>query len=119
MKNRFGWCALAVVLLARVVAADTARYEGTFAGEKFKIELASKDGGNYSGTIFAGEQKYPVVARETDKGLSGEFEANGKKYPFEAVRTDAAMTLVTGGATHALKKAVINPLGITGGGATG
>ena len=88
---------------------------GGFAGKYQGTELSAEitpDGAVYSGQISMGQSQFPLRAREEGGHLAGTFASQGNHFDFTATLRGDDLTLVTGGATYALKRASApaNPL---------
>ncbi|MDP9172429.1 MAG: hypothetical protein M3O30_00995 [Planctomycetota bacterium] len=94
-------------------AAQAGGFAGKYQATGLTVEIVAGDAGGYSGSIHMGDKQFPLVARLVDGKLQGQFSSQGTDFSFTATLDGQELTLVTGGATHVLKRDVppVNPLG--------
>ncbi|HSU68080.1 MAG TPA: hypothetical protein VLJ39_14480 [Tepidisphaeraceae bacterium] len=92
------------------LALASGNFAGSYKGDGLVLEI-SGDPTHYSGTLELKDNKFPVSAHAAEGKLVGTFESEGNKFDFTASLDSGTLTLVSGGTTYTLKKAVANPLG--------
>lgn len=117
-----GWRLVVLVVLfvagcsTGFAAEDDSSFAGTYRDDKLTVELSASSGGDsssYIGTIFFGQEKFPLEARIVGSRLSGSFSSQGDKFQFEGSIVGRILVLTTDGTTYRLKKHSSNPLART------
>jgi hypothetical protein len=96
-------------------------YAGTFANDQLRLvlEVPGTPGGAYLGTLYHGDQRYPVRAQLEPQGLVGDFESGGNRFGFTATLVGDELTFVTDGNRYLLAResaapaTPVNPIGAT------
>jgi hypothetical protein len=76
---------------------------GTYSDGQITLDL-QEQGGQYSGTITMGDQKFPVKARMQGDQLVGSFTSEGHDFDFTATWDGSTMKFTTGSTDYILKK---------------
>jgi hypothetical protein len=110
MSKVFVWCAFSFCFFPSIGFGQNA-FSGKYEGANLSIEIVP-DHGAYTGTIRLGGQAFPLTAHEEAGQLAGTFRSQGESFNFNATLQGNSLTLVSGGATYALKQVSppVNPL---------
>ncbi|MDH4044752.1 MAG: hypothetical protein OEY20_12650 [Gemmatimonadota bacterium] len=96
------------------LAAHADPWVGTFSDGSLVLELQGGSGGEYSGSVAVGGQRFPVVVRGSGASLSGSFRSPDGEFPLTLQETGGRVVVSTGGATYTLQRggtgAAANPL---------